>query len=520
MFIDARDLPAGDVLEAEVCIIGAGAAGITIARELAGRNYRVLLLESGGFDFDGETQELYKGESVGTLDANLDGRRLRYFGGTTNHWEGHCRPLDALDFTVRPWVSPEGWPFTRSELVPFYRRAEALCEIGPFDYENTAWDGAGEGQPLPFAAERLLTTRYQVNPLRFGEAFRDDLGHARNVTACLHANVLEIETDDAAKRVTGLRAATLAGKEFRIRARRYVLATGGVENVRLLLLSDRVQRGGLGNGNGLVGRFFMEHLTQASGHLLPLDPYIPLGLYDPERSSYGVLTLAREVVRREKLINLTITLQPIARRAAAGVSSLKAIMGALGEGDYPDEFAEHVWNVITDIDDVAAAAYRKIFGRQGPLRLIRFHNRTELIPDRQNRITLSDERDRLGQRRVRLNWRPGKRELGSVRRAHEIAALEAGRAGIGRVHVDLDSEDPQRPRAWALNGHHMGTTRMHVDPRRGVVDADCRVHGMANLHIAGSSVFPTSGCSNPTLTIIALAMRIADGIKQSMESGG
>jgi choline dehydrogenase-like flavoprotein len=519
MFIDARKLPAGEMLETEICVVGAGAAGITIARELAGQEFRVLLLESGGFDFDEQTQELYKGESVGTHDADVDGMRLRFFGGTTNHWEGHCRPLDALDFAARPWVSPEGWPFARTELVPFYRRAEVLCKIGPFDYENAAWDGAGQGQPLPFAAERLLTSQYQVSPVLFGEAYRDDLGRAANVTVCLHANVVEIETDDAAKRVTGLRLSTLTGKEIEARARLYVLATGGIENVRLLLLSDRVQGGGLGNGNDLVGRFFMEHLTQASGRLLPLDPYIPLELYDYERNSYGVLTLSQEIVRREKLVNLTITLQRIGQRPAAGVTSLGAIVDAIGKGEYPDEFGNHVWNVIADIDDVAAAAYRKILGQQGPLRLIRFHNRVEPIPDRENRVTLSAERDRLGQRRVRLNWRPGRRGLRSIQRAHEIAALEAGRTGVGRVRIDLEGEDPESPRIWALNGHHIGTTRMHAHPKHGVVDANCRVHGMANLYIAGSSVFPTSGCLNPTLTIVALALRIADRIKQSMGRG-
>jgi choline dehydrogenase-like flavoprotein len=519
MFIDAGELSKGEILETEICVIGAGAAGIAIARELGGRDFRVLLLESGGFDFDEQTQELYRAESIGAHDGKIDDMRLRYFGGTTNHWAGNCRPLDALDFTPRPWASPEGWPFARAELVPFYRRAEALLEIAPFDYETAAWDGGGQGPPLPFAPERLLTSQYQVNPVRFGTAFRDDIRRAANVTACLHANVVEIEIDDAVKQVTGLRVAAPGGKAFGVRARLYVLAAGGVENVRLLLNSDRVQRGGLANGNDLVGQFFMEHMVQASGRLLPLDPYIPMRLYAYDQRSYGVLTLPEEIVRGEQLVNLTIALQRNAAPEAAGVTSLKAIMGALGEGKAPDPFADHVWNVITDIDDVAAAAYRKLLGQRRPLSFVRFFNRAEAIPDRQSRVTLSRQRDRLGQRRVRLDWRPGNGELPSIRRAHEIAALEAGRTGVGRVQVELEGEKPERTHAWAVSGHHMGTTRMHANPKRGVVDANCRVHGMANLYVAGSSVFPTAGCSNPTLTIIALALRIADRIKLSIGNG-
>ncbi len=520
MFVDSREIPAAGTIEAEVCIVGAGAAGIAIARELVGQQFRAVVLESGGFALEAETQALYAGENVGGRYAGLDEMRLRYFGGTTNHWAGNCRPLDEFDFIARPWVPHSGWPFARSEIVSHYRRAERLCEIGPFDYENARWNGGGDGQPLPFRSDRILTSVYRRSPpTRFGDVYRDDLSRADNVTTYLHANVVEIETDEAAKRVTGLRVATLSGNEFRVAARLYVVAAGGIENARLLLLSERVQRGGLGNGNDLVGRFFMDHTILASGSLLPLDPYLSAELYDLTRRTYGILTLAEETLRREGLLNVTILLQLVAPDPAAGVTSLKAILGAFGEATYPDELGTHLWNVITDIDDVAAAAYRKIFRRQGPLRLIRLQNRAEPLPNPESRVTLAAERDRLGQRRARLDWRRGKTELRSIQRAHEIIGLEAGRLGLGRVRVDLDGENPEWPHSWSVSGHHIGTTRMHHDPKRGVVDAQCRVHGIANLFVSGSSVFPTSGHSNPTLTVVALALRTADRIKELMHRG-
>lgn len=514
MFIDSRELPADETIEADVCIVGAGAAGITIARELIGQDLRVLLLESGGLEHDAQTQDLYAGENVGGRYAEPDEMRLRYFGGTTNHWTGHCRPLDELDFITRPWVPHSGWPFERPELVSYYRRAENVCEVGPFGYESADWAGDGDGQPLPFPTDRILTSQYQRSPpTRFGEVYRADLSRASNVTTYLHANVVEIETDEAAKRVTALRVATLSGNEFRVSARLNVLAAGGIENARLLLLSDRAQRGGLGNGNDLVGRFFMDHRILRSGMLLPLIAPSATELYDFGRPRYGILTLPENILRGEKLVNLTIFLRWVPPEAAAGVTSLKTILGAVGDRTYPDELGSHLWNVITDIDDVAAATYRKILGRDRSPSFIEFHNRVEPIPNPESRVSLAAERDRLGLRRVRLDWLHGKSELRSIQRAHEIIGIEAGRLGLGRVRVDLDGPDPEWPQSWSVSGHHIGTTRMHRDPKQGVVDADCRMHGVANLFVAGSSVFPTSGASNPTLTVVALALRIADRIK-------
>lgn len=507
MILDARSLPADTSIDADIVVVGAGAAGITIARELAGTRHRVVVLESGGFEFGADTQALYAGEVVDDRYDPLDATRLRYFGGSTNHWEGNCRPFDDIDFEPRSWLPHSGWPFRRAALVPYYPRAEALCETGAFDYGDSGWPGDGDDAPLAFDSRRIQTGIYRRGPpTRFGQAYRQDLVRADNVTVYLHANVVEIETDKTAASVTGLRCATLVGGTFRVTGYRYVLACGAIENARLMLLSDRHRPGGLGNDNDLVGRFFTDHRLVASSRLALSDPNTALRAYDTGRRVHGMLILPADVQRREELLNITVMLQAVGRRSA-GVASLKSITDAVGEGSLPDDLGAHVRNVAGDIDGVGQALFRRLFGGRPQIGFLNFHSRVEPAPNPDNRVTLADARDSLGLRRARVDWRLGERELRSIRRTHELIGLEAGRAGIGRVQVDVSAD------TWlgrSINsGHHIGTLRMHDDPRQGVVDANCRVHGVGNLYVAGSAVFPTAGCSNPTLTLVALAFRLA-----------
>lgn len=515
-FIDANTLPADHEIEAGLCIVGAGAAGIAIAHALAGTGIDVVLLESGGLEFEDETQALYEGEETGDRDVGLAKMRLRYFGGTTNHWAGNCRPLDPIDFKARSWVPLSGWPVSHGDLVPFYKRAEAICQTRAFDYDQLAWR-SGANPAFPFGQDAVLTTPYRRSPpTRFGPAYRAVLRDAPNITTILHANLVEIVTTDNTREVSRLAVATSTGKPIRVRARHYVLAAGGIENARLLLSSDSVARGGLGNGRDLVGRYFTDHPLIKSGAIFPSNRDVSIAVYDYDHIAYGVLALPEAVQRRERLLNCTIGLQAVAVPAADGVSSMKTVLDSIGNGDVPPRFFRHLRNIVGDIDDVAAAGYRKLRGRSAPVRLLRFHSRVEVAPNPESRVTLGPDRDRLGQRRVRLDWRFGAPELASLRRVHELIGQEAARIGFGAVHVDLGSDAPLWPMRIAPSGHHIGTTRMHGDPGLGVVDANCRVHGMANLHVAGSSVFPTSGASNPTFTIVALALRLADRLKAEL----
>ena len=519
MLIDARTVPEGKTIETDICIVGAGAAGITLAREFIGQPFNVCLLESGGLEFDNETQTLYEGENTGHPYFPLVGTRLRYFGGSTNIWGGWCAPLGEIDFESRDWIPYSGWPFGKSHLDSFYERAQSICQLGPYAYDVGAWET--ENSPrLPFLGDRVVTGIFQFTPLtrlRFGEVYKNDITHGRNISTYLYANVVEIEATNPPHTVTRLRVACLQGNRFWVSAKLFILAVGGIENPRLLLLSNKVESAGLGNQNDLVGRFFMEHLHLGSGFFLPSKGDISSALYNKHSvndvSVRGALTLAPETLRREKLLNFSATLET---SWSEGFASLKYLRETIRRGDMPDNIAKHLRNILADIDDVAVAAYRKLVRPESPVKMFRLYNSTEQAPNPESRLTLSAARDSLGTNRVRLEWRLSAIDKRSMRRAHEIIAKELGRAGLGRLKIALDDDDTTWPPSLQGGHHHMGTTRMHVDAKRGVVNDHCQVHGISNLFIAGSSVFPTAGYANPTLTIVALALRLADHIKRLM----
>jgi choline dehydrogenase-like flavoprotein len=241
VFLDFRTVDDNALFEADLCIIGAGAAGITIARELAGSHIQVCLVEAGGLEFEPDVQDVYAGANIGHPYFDLDVARLRFFGGTTNHWTGQCAPLQPIDFRSRSWVAHSGWPITRQDLDPFYRRAQSICQLGPFAYGAEVWSQIGV-EPHAFDPDEVELCFWQRSPpTNFGEAYRTDLERAANVRVLLHGNVTNIATDSSAAVVQHLDVRTLDGKNGRIRAKIYVLACGGIENARLLLLSDSVE---------------------------------------------------------------------------------------------------------------------------------------------------------------------------------------------------------------------------------------------------------------------------------------
>src|SRR5687767_11497161 len=269
MLDHANDVPRGEVLRADICIVGAGPAGISIARELAGTKHSVVLLESGTFEFDQATQDLYDG-SVSGLPYKLDQSRLRFFGGTTNHWAGECRPLEHFDFERRDWVPESGWPFDRSELEDYFPRVHKMFGLGPYQYDTAYWTRRRpEFKPL-IESELLTTAIFQGGPGHgFGTLFRDDMVKPKNIRLVLEANVVNIRLDG--KRAAGVDVRTLAGNTFTVDAPVIVLAVGGIDNARLLLASRTQRPAGLGNDRDLVGRYFMEHAQLFAGQLILSD---------------------------------------------------------------------------------------------------------------------------------------------------------------------------------------------------------------------------------------------------------
>ncbi len=530
MFEDARQIEDGAEVRTDVCIVGAGAAGITLAREFLGQGFRVCLLEAGGLTRDSAEPSLYRGENVGTLYYPLSACRLRYFGGTTNHWGGACWPLERIDFEQRPGVPHSGWPIARDDLDPYYGRASEICQIGPDDYRPEFWSRP-ETPLLPLQSDRVCTKLYQDSPpTRFGEVYREELRKSENVRVLLQANVTEIEAEPEARRIRSVRVACRSGSHFTVSAQLYVLAAGALENARLLLLSNRQQPEGLGNAHDLVGRFFQEH---------PMLPVATLALRHPTNLKFFVrhrvgerwiragFGLTEATLRSEQLLNVWWGLLlpgnvPIKPQALRSWNYLKR---SIRRGEIPEDFARHIMVVMRNLDDVfdSDSSPREAEGGSdddvwGTVGLLAH---AEQSPNESSRVTLADERDDLGLRRIRLDWRLSEIDRRSLRRAVAIFGAELGRAGIGRLQFLLDDDDASWldvARASEDGGprgsfHQMGTTRMHASASEGVVDANCRVHGIENFYVAGSSVFTTCGYANPTLTIVALTLRLADHLK-------
>jgi choline dehydrogenase-like flavoprotein len=490
MIIDARSIEDGAEIDCDVCIVGAGPAGITVARELDESGVRVCMLESGGPSPEPRTQELNDGESVGgrykasgvEAGDTVGFSRVRVLGGTTNHWGGWCRPLDPIDFDERPGVPDSGWPIRRDELEPHYARAQAVCRLGPASYDAAHWARRSGARLLP-VARPVVSEVYQLSaPRRFGDIYRGALMRSRRIRVLLHANVVNIAADADAGRIERVRAATLTGTRFEVRARRFVLAAGGIENARLLLASNDVRPGGIGNGHDLVGRYFADHPHTLIGHVAgPLAPQLAFYRFHPVAGTTvrGALTTAEGFVRSEGLLRFSLTIEKLRPEPLPPLTDgVLDLLRATGGTDR----------------ELDTALYM----------------RAEMAPNRDSRVTLSDkDRDALGMPRVRVDWRLGDLDIASIKRSLDAVAQAFGRGGVGRVYRTF-AHDDSLSEALIGGSHHMGTTRMHGDPRRGVVDADCRVHGISNLFVAGSSVFPTVGFSNPTLTIVALALRLAE----------
>ncbi len=497
MFVDARQLDSGQVIDADLCIIGAGAAGITIAREYIGSSIRVALIESGGMAYDETTQSLYEGENIGLPSFDLNVNRLRYFGGTTNHWAGHCRPLDPIDFESRQWTPHSGWPINRSDLDPFYVRAQPIVGLGPYQYDDLGYWQDEIGSPaLALDENRLNTVVYnQSPPTRFGPVYEKELQDAENVTVYLNANVLEIESNQDATQVTGLKLACIEGPPLSVSAQVYILATGGMENARILLLSNKTNPAGLGNNRDMVGRFFMDHLLLRPGAEISLsDPQTDYSLYSAlhrvhDSQMFAILASPEGLLRREKLNNFRLHLL---RR--------------------PPRYSQPLGRVFSRIDGLKEEAKQLDANplRQKNRDVASLHLVLEPTPNPDSRIQLSSRKDLFDQQKIEVNWQTLDRDLHNARRALELAALEFGRLGLGRAYADIFGGAQRWPNNLEAGRHHCGTTRMSENEQTGVVDKNCKVHQLSNLFVAGSSVFPTIGYANPTLTIVALALRLAD----------
>jgi choline dehydrogenase-like flavoprotein len=485
MIVDADGDAAAPLAERlyDVCICGAGPAGITLACRLAAHGLEVALLEGGGFEPSDESTDIHRGDVTNPDYLPLHLGRLRYFGGASNHWHGNAPALGPIDFAARPELGLDGWPIGKEALDPYAAEAYDILECRIEDQDHDPFRFHGLDGLRAVAIPRST-------PVRFGPKYRQEIEASPRLVLWLHANVVDLVLDADRRFVRGAEVVSLRRKtRSTLRARFYVLCLGGIENPRLLLHCRNQVDVGLGNQHDLVGRFFMDHPIVQLGGVLYNRASAPT--FDGERN----YAPSDARLRAANVLNYCFRLfnPPVA--SSGNASALCS------------------WGFLHALADAIGAAPADC--PPNPDGLVRVQALIEQAPDAANRVTLSDRRDALGLPRVHLRW--GLNDLD--RRTMRAAVLQIGArfasGDLGRVRMApwLDVDPPQDPppaKGLFAGTHHLGTTRMGDHPRQGVVDRDCRVFGLENLYIGGSSVFPRAGWSNPTFTIVQLALRLGD----------
>lgn len=545
MIVDARHLPADAELVGEVCVVGAGPVGLALVEALAAAGLDVVLLDSGGPEHDAQADDLGEpGEiAFGTVTRLGHTRRL---GGNSHAWQirtgpthrgVRLLPLAGVDLEAWPGDPGSAWPVPAGELARYVARAQDWFGLptGPFDLASHLRDGEDARDLLDDGTVRSAAFLFADGGALAARTV--PTLEASTVRCYHHATALEVLTDDVGGQATGVRFATAPGREGTVRARTVVVASGGLGSTQLLLASDRRRPGGLGNRHDQLGRNFMDHLLLTGGRLWPQAPgdiarRAPFDL----RVVGGVpvmghLALTDEAVRAGDLAGLSMLLFPRADAHAAeralsdrqqeGVYAAFAIREALLRRHRPEQGA--VGRALRGVDGVVARALagarhpRSSLGRGGwsasdtsALTYVEVVHQAEQAPHADNRVTLTDVRDPLGQRRIRVDWRWHDEDVAAVRRSQDAFAASLARAGWGRFEPALVDG---RPVVDSSSSHHfMGTTRMSARPADGVVDPRCAVHGVPNLYVASSSTFPRGGYANVTLTAVALGLRVADHV--------
>lgn len=544
MLADGRTVPAEETIRTEVCVVGAGPAGIVIASELSKAGFEVVLLERGPDPRVQAPQMADTATNVG-IPYRVDRSRSFAVGGSTHRWHirtplgdgyGRVRELDDEDFESRSWIPSSGWPISKSHLSPFYQRARSL-----FNLPTTQPAGESVGQNVFTAHETIETRLFSfANPGVFAGEMRRNLENSVRAVLLINSTATEIEADSTTGRVSSVKVQTSSDHSYTVEGRYYVLACGGIENPRILLNSRSSIATGVANSHDLVGRFFMEHPHYASGYLIPGTPDTlndkhshDIFLQDdvPLQKKYG---LAEDVIEANGLSRIVFYLsaEPLTVKLDAvhysdtAIRSLEAsreLYEAVGNRRWSSDATRSLRATLRGAHHVGRHVTRRLITelhkKSGDVRytqpyLFWIRAMAEQVPNPSSRVRLGSTRDEFGVPLAELEWRFTDQDIASMRRTQQL--FGEAQVSVGHREVGSFLEDRGRPPLLTGGNHHMGTTRMATSPRQGVVDANCRVHDHENLFIAGSSVFPTGGYANPTLTLVALAFRLSDHIAERL----
>ncbi|SHE64656.1 GMC oxidoreductase [Devosia limi] len=559
--IDFQTCAPASEFDADICIIGSGPAGLTLALQFADTPLRIIVLESGGHSSDAETDKLSEIESVGMPRAPQNVTRWRGLGGTSALWSGRCGVFDAMDFQHRPWVPHSGWPIAARDLDPYLDRAGQILGLGPALYreeqerllpEDSAqhqWDSLNF-RPVVWQFSQHETTGAVLNhyakdgvegaqnlgmlqhsgaprPLNLGEAARGALEASGNITVIMNATAVDLLPNSTGSHVNQVKIASISGITGTVTAKTFVLACGAIDNARLMLSSRTASEDGLGNSHGNVGRFLSDH------------PFWPIAKYDGAGSDVvrrmlgarwlnragnkHVYTLGLRVSperqRDEELLNSALHIVEFGHEPPA-ISQLGSALRLLKRRQFGEDTWRALASALTRPMQLISGIYSRYVRKEPALSnptSVAFGAVVEQVPDPESRVTLSDQVDAFGMRRARIDWRVSDREFANAKRLAELTAEEFERQGFQQPEFASWLDDPSGAFRAHIHdmAHPMSTTRMSDDPAKGVVDANCKVHEVDNLYVAGASVFSTSGYMNPTLMIVALSLRLADHLKST-----
>lgn len=524
MIVDLDRVLEKELNKATVCILGGGVAGLVLANELRNQMKGVVVLESGTEQFSMRSQKQYATETFPENFPDPNYSRLRFLGGSSNHWENSTSPLSPIDFEKRSWIENSGWPITYADIEPFYSRAADYCGTKSDGYETDYWTAQLNHQDVLKSSRSLSTgvAKAASPPTRFFSKYKEPLTSSTNVTIYKNANVVDLEFDSQQEKVDRVFVESKPGKRHSIDADIFVMCFGGIENPRYLLEFNQKYSNKLGNQGDCVGRYFMEHpvVRAAHFHAQEQDKF---AFYHGEalkgRTVKGFFQLNERALKEHLLTNMRMPLIPATNYTLSdGISSYHSINDAISDFELPDEFGNHVYNIFSDIDMVIEAVSRKsfdakLFEQADQFGGFELQIMIEQTPDRDNRIKLGEQKDDFGIRKVIVDWRLSEQDKERMWQGLELVAKDIGASSLGRLKLLKDREDRMWGSQLGFGNHHMGTTRMSESSAKGVVDKNQKVFGTSNLFIGGSSVFSTGGHVPPTLTIVAMAVRLAEHIK-------
>lgn len=533
----ASELPK-DGRSFDVCIAGAGPAGLAVALECEARGLSIIIIEAGGLQ---PHPTGLMSEATDILDklrhGQMDVVTRQALGGTSWAWGGECIPFDSIDFERRDYVPHSGWPITYNDISAWHGPAARFlaCDNSNFFGSLPGWENLSScnvDHLGRFSTSSNLANRY-----------RSRLEQSPNILLCVGKTVTGIQLDMSGQAVSCLKIRSSQGGTMETqKARFYVLAGGGVRTTHLLLALQRTFPQLCGGDKGPLGRYYMGHIAGEIATIVFNNPtdsqefvFRPVAkkVYSLRR-----IKIREEVQKRESLLNTAFMLRNPAiadHRHMNGALSLinlclsNPLAGKRFSRRLSSTFAmptepqrlKHLGNAVRaplrTVKDIKAILQQFLQETKIPVLIgntagrytLRYH--AEQIPNPESRIRLADQFDRYGEPTLKIDFRFTDQDGQSVLRAHEMLDQELRMTGRGY----LDYWYPFKERLAAImdiatDGYHQaGTTRMKADPSEGVVDSTCRVHDICNLYIASSSVFPTTGSANPTFPIVAFALRLA-----------